>query len=74
METPNNKTGNVAMTQLITWGIGLATFTASITYASYAKTQNDVIDLRIKQATTEQRLINIETNTNLLVQKLIKNK
>ena len=66
--------GSITLINLISWGLGLATFAGSITYASYASTQRDVVDLKVQQATLTEKVTNIEKQTTLLVDKLINKK
>ena len=45
--------GNITIVQLISWGVGLATFASSLAYASYTSTGNRVNAVEIKLAGQE---------------------
>ena len=45
--------GNITIVQLISWGVGLATFASSLAYASYNSTVNRVNAVEIKLAGQE---------------------
>ena len=64
--------GSITIVNLVTWGIALASFAGTITYAAYASNQTDIVELKVNDATMAQQIANIERNTNLLVDTLIK--
>lgn len=62
--------GSITMANLVTWGISILTISASLAYASFNSTTNNITEVKERTATVEEAIRTLKEDNKIIKEDL----